>query len=193
MRRRAVLTAAVVASAAGCGGGSGSSQGSTASNSNQCAATAAAQVVLTPHYRLVLTVGKPEHMFTKAQVQAQHPSSGEMMLAGHMTMTMASGTPMPMLGMRHVEVHICSRATGKVVSAPMPTIVIQRASGARSNLPVAMMEGVDQNPADLHFGNNAQLISRTFTVIVTMNAERGVFHHGPPTTHSQGGETDSQG
>jgi hypothetical protein len=103
---------------------------------------------------MVLDVNPSEQMYTQAQVAAQHPMTGEVMLRGQMTdmsgtgsggsstttmmgatstMTGATST-MPMgqttvpamdqAGIRHLEVHICSASTGLVVQDARPTITV---------------------------------------------------------------------
>src|SRR5437870_13834956 len=85
------------------------------------ASTAAAATIMrqatTASYKLTLSVGPVEAMYTPAEVKAKHPTSGEVMLAGGSTSTGG----MPMGGsMRDLSVHIHSRATGKVVTNAKP-------------------------------------------------------------------------
>src|SRR5437867_216065 len=83
------------------------------------AATAAAVAAMTPttqtkttkSYVFKLSIGMSEQMWTPAQVKAKHPTSGEVMLMGSM---MSGGMSMGS-SQRHLEVHITSRATGRVV------------------------------------------------------------------------------
>jgi hypothetical protein len=48
-------------------------------------------------------------------------------------------------------------------------------------IPVAVMEGVSSGAADLHYGNNVDLVSgHTYKVTVTLNGERAVFQIKAP-------------
>ena len=45
-----------------------------------------------------------------------------------------------------------------------------------SNVPVALMEGVTEGAADLHYGNNINLIGgHVYKVTVTLNGQRAVL------------------
>jgi len=85
-------------------------------------ATASASMVQkaqTAHYRLMLQIGPEEKMYSKAEVARLHPTSGEVMVSGAMGgMSMHGGMAMDM---RHLEVHVYDRASGKVMtSAQLP-------------------------------------------------------------------------
>jgi hypothetical protein len=85
-------------------------------------AAAASAATITRHsttktYVLTLTVGPLETMYTPAQVKAKHPTGGEVMVGGSMGSGMSMGP-----GNRHLEAHIHSRATGKVMIGVVPTI-----------------------------------------------------------------------
>jgi tRNA A37 threonylcarbamoyltransferase TsaD len=79
----------------------------------------------------------------------------------------------------HLEVHICTRRSDKVVTAPPPTIML--VSGSKTQMvPVAEMEGVGEGLKDFHFGNNVQMIKgRTYTVRVTVGSDHAAFHVTP--------------
>ena len=110
-----------------------------------------------------------------------HPKHGEVMLAGRMRGSemsgMNSGSAMRgMAATKHLEVHICSRTGGKVVTAPSPSIVMTSGRSMQT-LPVAVMEGVGEGASDLHFGNNVQIQSgHAYVVRVTEGGEHAVFH-----------------
>ncbi len=56
---------------------------------------------------------------------------------------------------RHLEVHVFSRATGKVVTTARCAItVINSATKKRMSIPVATMYGVKEGLADWHYGND---------------------------------------
>ena len=77
----------------------------------------------------------------------------------------------------HVEVHICARATGQVVSDANPTLVVlDRTTGQTDYLAVAVMQGVTAGPADLHYGNNlAMAPGHDLTLTVTLAGEDAHF------------------
>jgi hypothetical protein len=131
----------------------------------------------TKTYALTLVVGPLEMMYTPAQVKAMHPKSGEVMLGsstGGSGMSMGSGN-------RHLEVHIHSRATGKVVTSATPTIGIRDESAMSSMkmlaaVPVVMMQGIGAGTADLHYGNNVKLTpGHRYQVVVTVDRQTGSF------------------
>jgi len=72
---------------------------------------------------------------------------------------------------RHLEVHICTPA-GKVVTGAHPAITVNDAM-----VPVAVMEGVGEGAADLHYGNNVNLRpGQEVTVVVRLKGQQAVFH-----------------
>ena len=142
------------------------------------------QTVRAGSHVFILNVGPSETMYSSQQVRRMHPSTGEVMLGGHMQGSgmshMSGGSSMSgMGGMSHLEVHICTRQGDKVVTAPPPTIMM--VSGAKARMvPVAQMEGVGEGLKDFHFGNNVQLMKgRTYTVRVTEASDHAVFHVTP--------------
>lgn len=129
----------------------------------------------------ILSVGPEEHMYSPQQVRRAHPKGGEMMLSGHMQTSgmsgMSGGSSMSGMGsMRHLEVHICTRHGRKVVTRPMPKIMLT--SGRMTQMiPVATMEGVREGVADLHFGNNVELErGHVYKVDVTEGSDHAMFH-----------------
>jgi hypothetical protein len=177
---------------------------------------------------MVLDANASEAMYTPAQVAAQHPKTGEVMLRGQMdtmggsgtsnasptttmrtvttmmgTATTTAKTPMghspmatttamgttsdtqmasPGMGgtdVRHLEVHICSRSTGKVVrnAQPVITVVDGTNHGMADHVPVAEMEGISAGVADLHYGNNVTMPAmHSYTVTVSLHGEKAVFN-----------------
>ena len=75
----------------------------------------------TKHYKLTLIVGPKEAMYTAEEVAMKHYTSGEVMV-GNDSMSMG-GMSMGAAN-RHLEVHVASRATGKVVTNVRPTITL---------------------------------------------------------------------
>jgi len=143
------------------------------------AATAAA-VTITKHattksYSLTLDVGPSETMYSQAQVKSMHPTSGEVMVGSG---TMTSSMSMKGANVRHLEVHVFSRTTGKVVTNVRPSIsVVDKADMAMTTkLDVVAMEGIGEGAADLHYGNNVALTSgHTYDVTVVVDGQKAGF------------------
>jgi len=137
------------------------------------------QEALTPHYRMVLRVGPAEAMYTAAEAHAHHPASGEIMVGGRMTDGMAgighghAGMTMP--DRRHVELHVFSRATGKVVVEAHVTMAIAGSDNKWSSVPIARMYGIEAGPDDMHFGNNMSLPGGDYRARTYVNGERARF------------------
>jgi hypothetical protein len=129
----------------------------------------------TATYALTLRVGPTEAMYTPAQVKAKHPKTGEVMIRGG-SMNMGG---MGMGGMtRHLEVHIASRATGKVITNVTPSISLTDTKGMAmaSKVNAIAMEGVSAGVADLHYGDNVQLtVGHAYKVVVTIKGEKATF------------------
>lgn len=142
-----------------------------------CAAGGGKQISFTRSYRFALHVGMPEKMYTPAQVRKMHPKSGEVMLRGKMGGMKMGGA------MRHLEVQICSRKTRAVVTNANPTIVVvdETAHGMAMKVPAAVMKGVGEGIADLHYGNNVSMpAGHRFRVTVRLKGQRVVFHVTSP-------------
>jgi hypothetical protein len=138
-------------------------------------------VVKSRSYVFTLSIGPVETMYTPAHVRANHPKSGEEMLSGEMTAGMA-GMTMPATGVKHLEVHICT-PRGAVVKGVHPKIVVSDPASRQMAVvvPVAVMEGVTEGAADLHYGNNVSLAAgHKITVTVTLDGQRAVFETTVP-------------
>jgi hypothetical protein len=137
------------------------------------------QTKSTASYVFKLSIGMAEKMWTPAQVRTKHPKTGEVMVMGSMAGAMSMGG-----SQRHVEVHITSRATGKVVAGAHPTIsaIDTNAKNAMAiKVPVAAMQGVMTGAADLHYGNNVDLVAgHMYTVRISLKGERAVFQMRAP-------------
>ena len=145
----------------GCSGGNGTSTQTTAS------------------YRFVLRLGMPEKMYTQAQVKKLHPKSGEVMMGG--SMGMAGMTMGASKGSRHLEVKICSRKTGAVITDAQPTITLSDTMGMATQVPVAKMRGMHAGMDDMHYGNNVKMsANQKLAVKVTLKGETAVFHVRAP-------------
>jgi len=149
--------------------------GTTTTTAVGCKAEAGVHITVTPTYRFALRIEKPVKMYTPAQVRKMHPKHGEVMLRGKMT----SMGGMSMGGsMRHLEVQICSREKSTVVTNANPTIVLVDTSSKKTTkVHIAVMEGIGEGVADLHYGNNVVMpAGHRFTITVTLKGERAVFH-----------------
>ncbi len=134
----------------------------------------------TKDYRLQLQIGPKEEMFSKAEVAAKHPTSGEVMVRGRMAgMSMGQGMAMDE---RHLEVHVVSRATDRVVTNARCSITLTSDSGGKPvKVSPAAMYGIKEGPADWHYGNNVAMPAGAYTILVVVNGERATFHVTIPT------------
>jgi hypothetical protein len=162
-------------------------------SSSECAAAAAAsgaQTAATADYYMVFNVGMPEKMYSNSQMNSMHPTSGELMLAGTMMGATATATKsadsgsMPGMGetaqptasSRHVEVQICDKQSGKVMTTAMPTIAMGAMGASLASMPVSRMQGVDKEASDIHYGNNLPMTPGTqYTVKVTINGQSTTY------------------
>jgi hypothetical protein len=137
------------------------------------------QTKTTKSYVFELSVGMAERMWTPAEVRARHPKTGEVMLAGTMGGAMSMGG-----SARHVEVQIVRRSTGRVVGTAHPTITLvdlNVENAMAMKVPFAMMRGVDEGAADVHYGNNVDLVAgHRYRVTVTLTGEQAVFQVKAP-------------
>lgn len=144
-----------------------------------CGRAAGKQLATSRHYVFTLRVGPAENMYMPYQVRASHPRHGEEMLRGQMTtdVSLLSGGPV-----RHVEVQICARGTRAVVANASPRIVVHDLTKHKVvSLPVAVMEGIGEGAADLHYGNNVAIPRRhRFVVTVSWRADRATFRYVSP-------------
>jgi hypothetical protein len=129
----------------------------------------------TGSYKLTVSVGPLEPMYTQAQVKASHPKEGEVMVG-------SGGTGMAMgKTNRHLEVHVKSRATGKAVTNVKPSITLADTSAMSGmamsdKVDVVAMEGIGEGAADLHYGNNVKLTAgHMYKVVVTVKGEKASF------------------
>jgi len=120
-------------------------------------------------YVFALSIGPYEAMYTPAQVRSKHPTDGEGMVSGKMVGGMA-GMDMGSGSQRHLEVHICGTG-GKVVTGVHPSITVNG-----SMVPVAVMYGLDEGPAETHYGNNVDLkTGQKVRVVVKLNGRTAIF------------------
>ncbi|HYC14960.1 MAG TPA: hypothetical protein VEC75_11960 [Stellaceae bacterium] len=134
---------------------------------------------MTPHYRIMLQIGPAEAVYTPAEARLHHPGSGEIMLGGRMSEGTSglgrepTGDPMP--DARHIELHVISRTTGKIIAEAHVTIVIAGPDKRWNSLPIARMYGIEVGPDDMHYGNNVRLPPGAYSVRASVNGERAGF------------------
>lgn len=183
--RRGILVGLLTAGTLGLAAcGSQSTTASGAASASQCtpASSGITQTATTSAYKMVLDVGPQETMYTRAQVQAQHPTGGEVMLRGQMVMA-GMGPSKDPAAARHLEVHICNLKTGQVVTdlSPKITLVDNTANNMTDDVPSAVMQGTTSSAADIHYGNNVTMPpGRQFTVTVAVSAQTATFHVSTP-------------
>jgi hypothetical protein len=137
---------------------------------------AEARTQVTDHYRIALEIGPLTTMLMPDL--ASGAKEGEVIVG-------MSGIPMrPMDVMndgqpvnRHLEVHIHDKATGTVLSTPLPMIVLtdQENGKSRSAPTLTPMYDVKTGPQDLHFGQSLYLPAGVYTVTVAVRGERATF------------------
>jgi len=131
----------------------------------------------TATYKLTLSVGPFEKMYTADEVQMKHLTDGEMMVGHAMTM---EGMSMDAAN-RHLEVHVVLRTTSKVVTNVRPTIMLTDTSAmggmAMAEKVNAMaMQGIGEGIADRHYGDNVKLtVGHVYKVVVTVKGEKATF------------------
>jgi hypothetical protein len=131
----------------------------------------------TATYKLTLSVGPFEKMYTADEVQMKHPTDGEVMVGHAMTM---EGMSMDAAN-RHLEVHVVSRRTGKVVTTVRPTLMLTDTTAmggmAMAEKVNAMaMQGIGEGIADRHYGDNVKLTAgHVYKVVVTVKGEKATF------------------
>jgi hypothetical protein len=138
---------------------------------------AAARTQITDHYRVAFEIGPLPTMLMPDQ--ASGATEGEVMVG-------MPGIPMrPMDAMnegqpvnRHLEVHVHDKATGTVLSTPMPMVALtdQATGKSRYVSALTLMYNVKVGPQDLHFGQNLHLPAGKYTLTVTIGGERATFN-----------------
>ena len=138
--------------------------------------TPGAQTKQSAHYAFLMHVGPYQVMVMGHQPATKNE---EVMLGGTMNTLSDQGSG-PSI-MRHLEVHICSLATGQVVTGANPTILLTQAGAAPRSMPIMEMEGPN-DPGDYHYGNNVPLHpGAAYSVVVELGGDRVKFSYREPT------------
>ncbi|MHB8573023.1 MAG: hypothetical protein ACYDAY_08720 [Candidatus Dormibacteria bacterium] len=123
-----------------------------------------------------LNTGPTEPMYTIDQVNAQHPTTGEMMVTGPL-MSPDTMAGMDMSGQRHLEIHIKDRLNHPITNVAPTVLVVDSTANKTSPLTVVVMRGVTATAADDHFGNNVVLTSgHQYDIQATLFGETAHFH-----------------
>jgi hypothetical protein len=128
----------------------------------------------TASYRMILSVGAPEDMYTQVQVNAKGITAGELMLAGRMNSSMDMGMGGGLK--QHVEVSICNLSTGKVMRGAKVHMSLARQGGTWMPMNVAEMRGLDEPRTMSHYGNNVRTPKSPYKVKVRAGGQTAVFH-----------------
>lgn len=81
-------------------------------------------------------------------------------------------------GATHLELHICTRTTGAVVSGLHPDVTLRNASSGAApvGLPMAVLQDAGQGVNGIAYGNNVRLEEeQTYTVAVRIDAADSVI------------------
>jgi 5-hydroxyisourate hydrolase-like protein (transthyretin family) len=125
-------------------------------------------------YKLVLMIGPLEQMCTAAQAKQMPAKCAEVMVSGSMVMGgMGMSGPMPN---HHLELHVYNRTTGKTIAGAMVSITVRTASGKLvMRVPIAVMYGLKEGKADLHYGNNVALKAGQYHVVAQVEMTTATF------------------
>ena len=77
--------------------------------------------------------------------------------------------------MRHLELHVRSKATGKAVRNAKVSITVVNSTGQQVTVPIAVMYGISEGQEDWHYGNNVHLPPGAYGVQVSANLKTAHF------------------
>lgn len=140
----------------------------------------------TDHHRLELDIAGREQMYSKTDAERLKPTSGEIMVSGQMVGGTGGMQAMPGMSsnnlmqtgtaMRHLELHVRSKATGQAIhDVDVGMTVADPAGRQRMVVPIAVMYGIAEGLDDWHYGNNVHLLPGHYVVLVTANHESARF------------------
>jgi hypothetical protein len=77
--------------------------------------------------------------------------------------------------MRHLELHVRLKATGKAVRNAKVSITVIDSAGQQVTVPIAVMYGIPEGQEDWHYGNNIHLPPGRYGVQVSANLKAAHF------------------
>ena len=179
--RDAVAVANVVvvsAMLAACGGSATAPQ--AGNNAGVCGGQTGVSTATSEHYVVVLVAT------TQVGPGVATPSASSSPTSDPPSVLSGSEAALSGPGATHLELHICNRATGAVVSGLHPDVTVRNASrgAAPVDLPVAVLQDAGQGVNGIAYGNNVRLEGeQTYAVGVRIDSADSVTlsYTAPPT------------
>jgi hypothetical protein len=105
------------------------------------------------------------------------PPSGGMSggMKGMPGMSPAGGDAQADPAMRHLELHVRSKSTGKAVRNAKVSITVTDPAGQQITVPIAVMYGIAEGQEDWHYGNNVRLPPGQYGVQVSAEGKTAHF------------------
>ena len=128
-------------------------------------------------YRVELHVLAAEPLFTKEDVAAKHVKEG-MEIEGGATPVMLDADSHPN---HHLVVHVFDKKTGQAITDATVTMSFAsldrkgNSAGARTEVPVVIMQAIGKGPDSTHYGNNVTMPPGRYEVTVAVNDQTAVF------------------
>lgn len=143
------------------------------------AAKETSRMLVSVHYRFILTLGEIPMMLNATQVKGATSGEVTVNLNGMISNGMNMG--MGMKANRHLELIVIERRTGKRITNVMPSVTVKNAAGKVVPLDSVMqMYDVTKGRSDLHFGTNLNMANGRHTVRVSFKGETVVFKNISP-------------
>ncbi len=134
------------------------------------------QRAVTGPYRVVMSIGPLENMYTMAEYRKKRPRHGELILSGAGMMGRMHNASMGMFAPHHLEAHIYNARDGKVVTTARVGITVTDLHTRRVIVVLVLtMEGIGEGVKDFHYGNTIMLMTEHYRVGVTVNGARASF------------------
>ena len=128
------------------------------------------KTTLSGPYRIVLSIGPVEQVYTGEQARRLHPKTGEVAVNSS---SLATGTPPPN---RYLALNVYSRATGANLTNLKVSISIVMPSGkARAEPPSVVMQRIGAGLSDRHYGGNVSLPNGPYRVVVRVEQPSSIF------------------
>jgi hypothetical protein len=132
------------------------------------------RMLVSVHYRFILTVGDIPMMLNASQ--AKGATSGEVTVNLNGMGMNGKIMGMGMKANRHLELIVIERRTGKRITNVMPGVRVKNAAGKIVFLNSMMqMYDVTKGRSDLHFGTNLNMANGRHTVRISFKGETVVF------------------